>query len=298
MWESVLRALGSETLRIRWWWGAIHTLHVVTDSSCDIPNGLLERYGITLVPMSVDIEGADYLEGIDITPGEFFEKMARSPELPKTSQPAPAAFSEAFDAVSADGPVLCLTVSSKLSGTYQSACLGAGLSGADVTVFDSLNASIGHGLQVLKACELAAAGRTVDEIVPLLTEYRDGLNTLVLLNTLENIVRGGRLSRFEGSVGKVLDIRVLLNNDRGEVILLEKVHGRKRLIERAVQRLRDMRPDLSGRDVGITHCDNLEDTERLRQAIGECCSPRSFIVNEMGAAMATYAGLGGIILSF
>jgi DegV family protein with EDD domain len=288
----------SGTRRICWWREAIRTLHVVTDSSCDIPNALLERYAITLIPMSVDIDGVDYLEGVDITPAEFFEKMARSPDLPKTSQPAPAAFAEAFDALAGKGQVLCVTVSSKLSGTYQSACLATQLSGADVTVFDSLNASLGHGLQVLKACELAAAGRTLDEIVAELTAYRDGLNTLVLLNTLENIVRGGRLSRFQGSVGKVLDIRVLLHNEDGEVVLLEKVHGRRKLMERALQTLRELRPDLSGRDVGITHFSNREDTDTLVRAVIECCHPRGFVINEMGSSMAAYAGEGGIILSF
>jgi DegV family protein with EDD domain len=279
-------------------WGAIHTLNVVTDSSCDLPGALITRYAIGVIPMSVDIDGVDYREGVDITPAEFFEKMARSPELPKTSQPAPAAFAEAFDARAGEGQVLCVTVSSKLSGTYQSACLAAGLSEADVTVFDTLNASLGHGLQVLKACELAAAGRALDEIVAQLTAYRDGLNTLVLLNTLENIVRGGRLSRFQGSIGKVLDIRVLLHNEIGEVVLLEKVHGRRKLIERALQRLRELRPDLSGRDVGITHFHNREDAETLMRAITECCHPRGFVINEMGSSMATYAGEGGIILSF
>ncbi len=271
---------------------------IVTDSSCDLPKGLLERWGVAVVPMAVEIDGVDYLEGVDITPAEFLAKMSHSAQLPKTSQPSPAAFEETFEALGADGPILCLTVSSKLSGTYQTAGLAAALSGADVTVFDTLSASIGHGLQVLTACELAAAGRPVPEIVAELTAYRDSLNTLVLLNTLENIVRGGRLSRFQGSVSKVLDIRVLLHNDEGEVVLLEKVHGRRRLMERAMARMRDLRPDLSDREVGITHCGNLEDVEALRASITECCHPRGLVVNEMGAAMATYAGEGGIIVSF
>ena len=271
---------------------------IVTDSSCDLPKDLLERWDIAVVPMAVEIDGVDYIEGVDITPGEFFGKMARSAQLPKTSQPSPAAFEETFEALTTDGPILCLTVSSKLSGTFQSAGLAAGLSGADVTVFDTLNASIGHGLQVLKACELVAAGRSMCEVVAELTAYRDSLNTLVLLNTLENIVKGGRLSRFQGSVSKVLDIRVLLHNEAGEVVLLEKVRGRRKLMERAVARMRDLRPDLSDREVGITHCDNREDMESLRASITACCHPRGFVVNEMGAAMATYAGGGGIIVSF
>jgi DegV family protein with EDD domain len=271
---------------------------IVTDSSCDLPRGLIERWHITTVPMAVAVGGAEYREGVDITPGEFYAKMAASPALPKTSQPSPAAFEEVFTALGHHGPVICITVSSKLSGTYMSASLGAQLSGADVTVFDTLNASLGHGLQVLKACEMVEAGRSVDDIIAALTAYRDGMNTLVLLNTLENIVKGGRLSRFRGSLSKALDIRVLLHNDEGEVVLLEKVHGHRRLLERAVERMLEMRPDLSDREVGITHFNNLEDAEALRDAAAGCCNPRAFVINEMGTSMATYAGEGGIILSF
>ena len=271
---------------------------VVTDSSCDLPRELVERHGITVVPMRVDIDGIDFREGVDLTPREFYAKMAASSDLPKTSQPAPALFEETFEALSAEGPVLCVTVSSRLSGTYEAARLGARLSGAGVTVFDTLTASLGHGMQVLKACELIEAGRTASQVVEALTKYRGDMNTLVLLNTLENIVRGGRLSRFQGGVGKVLDIRVLLHDDAGEVVLLQKVHGHRRLLERAVDRLREMHPDLSDRDVGITHFNNLADAQSLRESIAACCHPRAFIVNEMGSSMATYAGEGGIIVSF
>lgn len=273
-------------------------IHVVTDSSCDLPKELIERAGITVVPMLVEIEGAEFREGVDLTPSQFYAKMARSAELPKTSQPSPASFEEAFRALSADGQVLCITLSSKLSGTFQSASIAAAQSGADVSVFDSLTASLGLGLQVLRARELIDAGRDVGEVVAGLRAYRDEMNTLVLLNTLENIVKGGRLSHFQGSVSKILDIRVLLRADEGEVVMLEKVHGRRRLIEKAVQTMAGMRADLSDRDVGITHFDNLADVEALRQAVTECCHPRSFIISEMGSSMATYAGEEGMIVSF
>jgi DegV family protein with EDD domain len=271
---------------------------IVTDSSCDLPRELIERHGITVVPMLVEIDGAEFHEGVDITPREFYAKMARSTQLPKTSQPSPALFEEKFRDLGADGPVLCITVSSKLSGTYQSACLAAKLSGADVTVFDTLTASLGHGMQILKACELIDAGRSVPEIVEALTTYSGEMNTLVLLNTLVNIVKGGRLSRFQGSVSKVLDIRVLLHDEAGEVVLLEKVHGHRRLMEKAVEKLHEMHPDLSDRDVGITHFNNLADAEAISASIAACCHPRGFIINEMGTSMATYAGEGGMIVSF
>jgi len=273
-------------------------LHVVTDSSCDLPEELIQRYGITVVPLSVDIDGEDFYEGVDITPREFYERMARGTNLPKTAAPSPGAFAEAFSSLPAGGQAVCVTISSKLSGTYQSASLGRDLSGRDVTVFDSLTASLGQGLQVLRACELAGQGRAVGEVVAELTAYRSEMTTLVLLNTLENIVKGGRLSRFQGSLSKALDIRVLLRDADGDVVFLERVHGHKKLLHRAVDTVRGLRPDLSDRDVGITHFNNLVDAETLKQTLTEECHPRGFVVNEMGSTLATYAGEGGLIVSF
>jgi DegV family protein with EDD domain len=277
---------------------AIHTSRVVTDSSCDLPKGLLDRRGITVVPLTVDVGGQTFQEGVDITPREFYDRMARSTELPKTSQPSPAAFQDTFDALADSGPVVCLTISSKLSGTYQSACLARDLSGRGVTVFDSLTGSLGLGLQVLRACDVLDEGRSAGEVVEELTRYRGQMNTLILLNTLENIVKGGRLSKFQGAVSKVLDIRVLLHDMEGAVEVLERVHGHRRLLEAAVKQVASRRPDLSDRAVGITHFNNSTDAEWLAQALRERFHPRGVIVNDMGPTMATYAGEGGMILSF
>jgi DegV family protein with EDD domain len=224
--------------------------------------------------------------------------MSRGAALPTTSQPSPAAFAECFRSVASKGQIICLTVTSKLSGTYQSACLGAELSGADVTVFDSLTASVGHGLQVLRACELAKAGHTAAEAVAALTKYRDSLTTLVLLETLENIVKGGRLTKIQWSLSKILDIRVLLRDADGEIAVLAKVRGKHNLIERALQTVEGISHDLSDRDVGISHFKNLEGVQVLQRSLTERCHPRGFVINDMGPAMATYAGEGGIVVAF
>lgn len=130
-------------------------LQVVTDSSCDLPEELIKENNIRVVPLTIHIEDQLYREGVDISTEEFYDKMAKSPSLPKTSQPQPAAFAGVFRELADFGEVLCLTISSKLSGTFQSACLGRELSGVDAFVFDTLAGSLGHGLQVLKACQLA-----------------------------------------------------------------------------------------------------------------------------------------------
>jgi DegV family protein with EDD domain len=274
-------------------------LNLVADSSCDLPEELIERYKIQIVPLVVNIDGKLYREKIDINPKEFYKLMAKSKNLPKTSQPTPAAFSDIFTQLAKSGPILCITISSGLSGTYQSACLGKDLSGADVTVFDSLGGSLGHGLQVLRAAKLAESGHSLEEIVIELKRYRGAMNILVMLNTLENIVKGGRLSKFQGSMGRLLDIRILLHSDKeGKVVLKAKARGKKKFMNLVLHEIFKLYPDMASKDVGITHFDNLEDAEFIKQELTEKCRASNVLINDMGITMATYAGTGGMIVSF
>jgi DegV family protein with EDD domain len=273
-------------------------LQVVTDSSCDLPRELIRSNNIRVIPLNIYVGEETFREGVDITPEEFYEKMAQSRSLPKTSQPVPNAFAEVFRELSSFGEVLCLTISSKLSGTYQSACLGKKLSGVDAFIFDTLAGSLGHGLQVLKACKLARAGCTAGEVIAELSRYRERMKIIILLKTLENIVKGGRLNRFQGSLAHILNLRLLLHNQNGEVVLLEKLRGSKKLLQHVIEVIKGFCPDMTGLDVGITHFRNQSDVESIKAALEEQCNPRGFIVNSMGATMATYAGEGGIIIAF
>ncbi len=272
-------------------------LSIVTDSSADLPQDLIERYGITVVPLTVSIGGQEYCEGVDLTAAEFAQKMFACQELPKTSQPSPKSFAEAYARLGKDGQVLCLTISSKLSGTYQSASMAKSLVGADVEIFDTLAGSLGHGIQVLKAAQLAEQGATRAEIVAELERHRDQQTILVLLDTLENIVKGGRLSRFQGSLASLLNIKVLLANHDGAVEMKERIMGKRRFLRHVVELIAEKGLDLSDRVVGITHVDNLADAELLSQEIHRRCHPRQVIINHMGSTMGTYAGRGGMIVA-
>ncbi|WP_462412665.1 DegV family protein [Neobacillus sp. Marseille-QA0830] len=274
-------------------------IKIITDSSADLPKHLIEKYNITVVPLTIMINNETYSEGVDLTPDEFFTKMFNSNELPKTSQPSPALFAETFSRFNSDDQLLCLTISSGLSGTYQSASLGKDLSDANVTVFDTLAGSLGHGLQLIRAAELARQGRTMDEILKELTDYREKMTILVLLDTLENIVKGGRLSKFQGSLAKILNIKVILERvEGGKVEIKEKVRGKKRFHNRTMELIQEQSSDFSHTVFGITHTGNTEEAEAIKQELIERFHPKEVIVNYMGATMGTYAGKGGMIISF
>lgn len=273
-------------------------IQLVTDSSCDLPKDILDKYNISVIPLTISIDGKDYLEGIDISPEKFCEKMLNSKELPKTSMPSPGAFATRFKELSHKGPILCLTISSGLSGTYQSACLGMEISGVNGKVIDTLAGSSGHGLQLIEAAKRIELGHSIDEILEFLEEYRKHSNILILLDNLENIVKGGRLSKFQGSLASMLDIKVLLHGVDGKVEILEKVRGKKRFLRRTLDIIGERKTDFSETIFGITHIDNLEDAQFLRDEIIKRYNPKDVIINYMGATMGTYAGKGGMILSF
>lgn len=273
-------------------------LQIITDSSADLPEDIIEKYNIHVVPLTVTIDESDYEEGVTITPQEFYKKMFSSRELPKTSQPSPSKFAKVFNELAEKGELLCLTISSGLSGTYQSACIARDMLNVKVTVFDTLAGSLGHGIQIIKAAEMAAEGFSLNKIVEKLKEYREQMNILILLDTLENIVKGGRLSKFQGSIAKILDIKILLHGIEGKVEILEKIRGKKKFLERTIEVIGERRKDFSDTVFGITHLDNIEDAEYLKRVIIERYNPKDVIINYMGATMGTYAGKGGLIVSF
>jgi len=274
-------------------------VQIVIDSSADLPEEIREKLNIHTVPLTVTIDGIEYAEGVNITPQEFYEKMSKATELPKTAQPSPAAFSKVFKQIASLGDsILCLTISSKLSGTYQSAIMAKEMEPVDATIFDTRAGSLGHGLQAIRAAELAAQGCSREEILSELKEYRQNMTILILLDTLENIVKGGRLSKFQGSLAKILNIKVLLQGVEGAVELVEKIRGKKRFLDRVLEIIGQKGEDLSDRRFGITHLNNIKDAEFLKNEIIKRFNPKDVIINYMGPTMGTYAGSGGIIISF
>lgn len=273
-------------------------IQIITDSTADVPLELIEKYNIHLIPLKVSIDEKEYSEGIDITSQDFYKKMVASPKLPKTSQPTPAAFAQKFEELADKGPVLCLTISSKLSGSYQSACLGKKLTGQEVAVFDSLGASIAHGQQVILAAEMAEKGLTLEEIVSVLTTFRDKMKIFILVDTLENIVKGGRLNKFQGSLAKILNIKVLLEGIEGAVEMIEKVRGKNKFLQRVLETMGERQNDFSDSIVSISHADNPEDASFLAEKITELYHPSRIITANLGPVVSTYTGYKGIIVSF
>ncbi|NMA01212.1 MAG: DegV family protein [Clostridia bacterium] len=273
-------------------------VQIITDSSADLPSNFIERYNIQVVPLAIQFGSDTYLDQVEISNHLFYQKLHENDQLPKTSRPSPLAFKEAFLKGVEKGPVLCITLSSGLSGTYESALLAKKMLNQEIEVIDSLNASIGTGLQVIKACQMAEEGLTLKEIRQEIISYRNNMKTYFTLDTLENIIKGGRLSSWEGAIGQVLNIKpVLYNQADGTIGTLEKVRGRKKSLRRLLELVEATGKDFSECTIGITHARAQEEVSELVEELNNNLRPKEIIVSELGPVIGTHTGFGTILLA-
>ncbi|HHT27990.1 MAG TPA: DegV family protein [Firmicutes bacterium] len=278
------------------------SIRIVTDSSCDLPARLISEHDIVVVPLTVRIAGHEYEEGIDITPEEFFAKMKAATELPKTSQPNPQAFLHAFERslekIGEAAEVLCITLSSQLSGTFQSAKIAQRQFKGKATIFDSLSGTLGLGFLVLEARRLVDAAHSMAEILERLHGLRERLSILVSLDTLENAVKGGRVKRVHAAVAQVLRLKILVRVVKGRVEVYDRVRGCQQAINSFLDSMAAKSLDFKDRLIGITHVNNEKDAHKLAEAVERRFSPREIVIAPMGSTIATYAGSGAIALIF
>lgn len=270
-------------------------MQIVTDSSCDLPQELVERLKIAIVPLVVRFGAEVYQDG-ELPPEAFWQKAA-GPHPPQTSQPSVGAFEAVFERLVAQGKrVLCLTVTSKHSGTFNAARLAAERFGKAVEVFDSLSLSLGLGLQAMAAARAAQAGRSLQEILALLENLRARMRLLIVLDTLENLRRGGRADGFIAIVDRMtraFNIKAIISLVEGQLRLL----GAARSFEGGLRRVLGIVEGLGTLEhLAVVHTRRQAVAERVADGLAEHCRfPRDRIwVRETGPALATHAGPGTI----
>lgn len=202
------------------------SIRFIIDSTCDMPKEFKQEF--TVIPLSVNFGAEEYIDGVTITNHEFYEKLVESDVLPTTSQPTPAAFAEAYQsAIEAGDEVIVLTLSSKLSGTYQSACIAALDYQPHVSVIDTQNVTIGATILALQGLRLANEGMTRKEIVETLLTLRNRVHLVAMVDTLEYLKKGGRISSTMALAGTLLSIKPVLGIVDGEIAMLGKARGSK-----------------------------------------------------------------------
>ncbi len=274
-------------------------MQIITDSSCDLPKEIIDKNNIIVVPLNIEIDGENYVDGVNLTHEEFYKKMSVSRTLPKTSQPSPKSFTDAFkEAAKRTSEILCIHLSSKLSGTINGAIMAKEMMDNRIEVFDSLNGSLGLGMQVLKACEMLKQGVNLEKIVEKLKEYRDDMKVVVYLETLENAVKGGRVTRVKGMVANLLNLKAIVHVDKGYVEILKTIRGKKRAINYMLDQIAEKNVDFKDKIIGITHCDCIEDALILKEQIIKRFNPAQVLLTTMGPVIGTHSGRGGLLVCF
>ncbi|WP_025729478.1 DegV family protein [Atopobacter phocae] len=274
---------------------------IVTDSTSDLTTEELSKYAITVVPLTVSINGENYTDGENLTKEEFVLKMQQSEELPKTAQPSIGRFKEVFDELTADGSeVLAILASEKLSGTVNASRQAAELAEGKVTVVDSGVTTRGLAYQVIAAHLLAQEGKSLEEIIEKIIDIKRRTKIYLDVVHLDNLTKGGRMSRAKGLLSNLLNIKVFLEfNETEGNTLIAKGRGMK-AIKREFERLKDEYLKIKDDVLVIDFCYvNMTDFNRsIIQMFRDEFPEAQSIVTHTSPVVAAHAGLEamGIIL--
>ena len=219
----------------------MNTYKIIADTACDIPASLMAEKEITYVPFNVSFDQENYLEELkDITPDEFYNKINAEKLFPKTSLPSVQAYMDAMEPILKDGKdVLCLTISAKFSGSFQSAMNAANILSEDypdrkIKVVDSACATATEGLMVLEACRMRDAGMEIEAVAEKLNALKETARIFVTVDSLEHLQKGGRIGKASAMAGTILNIKPIIAMKDGELHPESKVRGSKKALKTIV----------------------------------------------------------------
>lgn len=275
-------------------------IKIVTDSTVQLSQEEIDQYNITIVPLSVMIDGTVYLDNVTITKEKFMDKMSESASLPTTSQPSVGSYVEVYDKLGADGSqVLSIHATGDLSGTYSAAVQGAQLSPTDVTVVDSrfIDRPLAH--QVLTAAEMIEEGQSMDIILERLKELQKETTFYIGIVTLENLIKGGRISHTMGKISNFLNLKLMLQMTDKEGLTVEtKGRGLKSLTKRIDKIVEEMSAAAPLKEIGITHVGLTTYSEKIIDKMTHHFPETPIHLAQASPVLMTHAGKGAFAITY
>ncbi len=269
------------------------TVRIVTDSTCDLPAALVAEHGITVVPLTIEFGSESLRDGVDINAAEFYRRLAIASELPRTSQPSIEAFRSAYDALSDADGIVSIHISSRLSGTLNSAMQGAAArdGGPVVECVDSRFVAAGLGAIVLEASRVAKAGAEIDVVAAAAREAIGRVDVVAAVDTLDYLQRGGRIGRASKWLGTMLSVKPLVSVQDGEVVPFARVRTRAKAIDRLVEFAATQRgaPLMFVAGTGTPDA-----TAALVERLRPLLLGTHFIEGDLGPAVGVHVGPGAI----
>jgi len=277
---------------------------LVTDSACDLPAEVLDRYQVHVVPLRLNFGDSPYLDKVTVTPDQFYRMLDERKEFPKTAQPSPQVFESLYTNLAAHySSIIAVHLSQKLSGTYSTSLAAArrvaGQTGKAIAVIDSRTLSGALGLLVLRVARLIEAGRTHDEIAAEAERIRPKARILVGVRTLKYMVRGGRVSPMAGAAAKALNLKPIVSlRETGESKIFGKAFSQRGVLRKILRRLRA--EDVARRvgDYCVLHAHNPEDARAYAAEVEAVLGHKPAFTMDISPAIGLNAGLGAVAVSF
>lgn len=276
---------------------------ILTDSACDLPIEFYEENNVILLPLKVEINGQEYEDLRTISPKTVYD-FIRGGNLPKTSQVSPLMFEEVFTKMAENNEEgVYIALSSQLSGTYQTAVMileqvKEKYPDLKLDIIDTKCASIGQGLVVKEAVKLSEQNASREEVKREVIFRCEHMEHLFTVDDLEYLAKGGRVSKASAFLGGLLNIKPLLNMEDGKLVPLEKLRGKKKLLRRMLDVMKERGSQLDQQVIGISHADDLETAEEVKALIIEEFGPKEVYISSIGSVIGAHTGPGTIAIFF
>jgi DegV family protein with EDD domain len=270
-------------------------IKLVTDSTAYLPDNAIREHDIRIVPLLVHFGEQEYKEGVELSNEEFYARLASAPELPTTSQPSAGDFYVVFKELHEAGhEIVCLTISSKLSGTWNSAMAAKEmLPEAKISIVDSLTTAVGLYLMVEAAAEAIRNGASGQQVVDQVEEVKSKLYVLFVVDTLEYLAKGGRIGNAKAFLGTMLKIKPILILDNGAIEPLEQVRSKRKALARMLDLIQQHAGDKGAQArVAITHALATQEAQEVKQKITARLGCREPNVADLGPVVGTHTGPG------
>lgn len=273
-------------------------IYIVTDSTADLNEKEIQKYGIHIVPLAIQIDQKTYLDGVDVMPEQFLTLMANATELPKSSQPAVGVFKELYDELGKDGhDIISIHMTGGMSGTVKSAESAAQMSSSNVTVIDSMYISHALSYQVVEAAKMAQEGLSVEEIVSRIKEIRQATTLYVVVDKLDNLVKGGRIGRGRALIGSLLNIKPIFTLKDGVLAPITQVRSHRQVVKHLFKAFTEQTAGKIIKQVGISHAHGLAMGEPLKKLI-EDSGVKNVPLTFTTPVISTHTGEGAIGFMF
>ncbi|ASK61261.1 fatty acid-binding protein DegV [Virgibacillus phasianinus] len=279
-------------------------IQLMTDGGADLPARLTETLDIIIVPLYLHFKDQQYISGVTLSLQEFYQKVKVSDELPRSSAPSPNDFYEAYKKVDPATPIINLSLTKGLSSTYENAVAAKEMlleeePARQIAVINTKTATCGLALFLYEANDKIRQGYTFDQLTAHLTQCSEKVITLVALKTLDNVIKGGRLDKVRGAIAKTLNIKVLMrNSEEGALEVAEKVRGDKKTIRRLIEQIGEYTKDFEEKTIVMSHSNAESRAKGILEDIMNRYKFKDSYLMDMGPLISTYAGEGGIVLSF